>query len=190
MRFQHCDAQVGELRIGRSQRRHARTDHAAADDDDVEIGTHQSKLAPRASLGIRPAAPSDSCDSASFAAGMRSNASMPTSRSSFDRAERLREQPHQAIGEADDVAAIGRAPLAIAFEPQAVAGIERIALLRTSVREHFREAGRVAQTEIEALTGDRMQRLRGVADDRPVARRRARPRASAPADTTVAPRRA
>ena len=58
------------------------------------------------------------------------------------------------------------APLAVAFEPQAVAGIESIALLGTSVREHFREARRVAQTEIESLPGDRVQRLRGVADDR------------------------
>ena len=84
----------------------------------------------------------------------------------FDRAERLREQPHQAIGEADDVAAIGGAPLAIALEPQSVAGIERVALLRASVGEHFSEAGGIAQAEIESLAGDRMQRLRGVADDR------------------------
>ena len=153
-------------RIGRGQRRRARADHAAADDDDVEVGTHQSRLAPRASFG-NPARPRQR-QLRQRVLGRRHQIEREHAdvAQRLDRAERLREQAHQAVGEANDVAAIGVAPLAVALEPQAVARIERIALLRASVREHLRETGCVAQTEIEALTGDRVQRLRGVADDR------------------------
>ena len=85
----------------------------------------------------------------------------------LDRPERLREQPHQPVGEADDVAAIGDPPLAIALAATVPSpGSNAVALLRTPVGEHFRQAGCIAQAEIETLPGDRMQRLRGVADDR------------------------
>ena len=84
----------------------------------------------------------------------------PAAAQALERRERQAEAAHQRIGEADDGLAVRGAPGRVALEER---GIARIAA--AGVREQLREHRDVAEREIESLSRDGMERLRGVAEN-------------------------
>src|SRR6185295_15588406 len=76
-----------------------------------------------------------------------------------ERRKRIREYPHQKIGEPDSGVAVEAATACIASEKTG-----RSDFFLRSIKQHLSQFPRVAQSEIEALAGNRVQRLRGVSD--------------------------
>ena len=87
---------------------------------------------------------------------------MPRLRRLAQHAERRREQAHEAVGERDDAAAIGLAPVGVVLQQCRIARIGRAG--HAPVGDDFGQAHRVAQAQVEALARDRVQALRGIAD--------------------------
>ena len=77
-------------------------------------------------------------------------------------------EPGQAVGRERDHEGVEAAPALVAVEQLRVAEIEAEP---RALDQHLGERGGVAEAEIEALAGDRMDAVRGVADQRePLAR--------------------
>lgn len=73
----------------------------------------------------------------------------------FERGEIVRESADDLVGEQRAAVAVEAAAGGIGFEAAAVDAV---------FEQHFSELPGVAQAEVETLAGDRVQRLRGVAD--------------------------
>src|SRR5439155_21465517 len=76
-----------------------------------------------------------------------------------ERRKRIREYPHQKIGEPDSRVAVEAAATGVASEKTGLANF-----FLGGVKQHLSQFPCVAQAEIESLSGHRVQRLRGVSD--------------------------
>ena len=101
----------------------------------------------------------------------RSNSSEAGGAQRPRRREWKTEAAHQRIGEAHDRVAVGPPPGGIALEQRRRARVGRGAIRRHFFGEQFGERGDVAQRQVESLSRDRMQALRGVAEDHRARRR-------------------
>jgi hypothetical protein len=96
-----------------------------------------------------------------FTGGARSTRPAPP-RVGAERQEVVREQAVDAVGDGDQGHAVEAAPGGVALQGGGVAGVEAEA---EAVDGDLGHGGHVAQGEVPALAGDRVDAARGVADE-------------------------
>ena len=137
--------------------------HAAADDQDIEVVTGHSGR-PRASRVRRPAkAHGLRAPAAAWRPGVVSNSSSPRPRSGSETA--AVEEPDQAIGKGHHVALVRPAPGGIARQ-QPRPGRDPVAARSAHfLGDEFGQRGDIAQAQVVALAGHRVQPVGRIADD-------------------------
>ena len=123
---------------------------------------------PRSSSGRSPLVPRASAISRSLTGPIRSIRPMPKRRTADAVLPGNAVDPGQAVGRQRHHQSVERAPALVAVEQLRVAKVEAEP---RAFDQHLRQRGGVAEAEVEPLAGDRMDGVRGVADQRQPLRR-------------------
>ena len=120
-------------------------------------------LSPRSSFGTSPVKPAASRMNTRLSAGMRSTRPRPTSRDQPQHIGAVGEQPVEPVGGDAHRHGVEAPPALVALEHIGRADIEAEP---RRVDDRLGQRRDIAQAHVEALPGDRMNDVRGVADQR------------------------
>ena len=129
----------------------------------VNSSEPSTSASPRSSFGTSPVTPAASRMKNSFSAGSRSTSPKPDIAHEPQHIRLVGEQPVEAVGRNAHRHGVEAPPALIALEHRRAAGIEAEP---HRVDHRFRQRRDIAQSHIQSLPRDRMDDMRGVADQR------------------------